>query len=105
MRAALDGPEYEKPVMNRPKGAADGAVVFAGAVDFGATLVGAPRAAQAITGSGGSLLLAPFSVAKGFDSIVPVPGCRPSLRARTVIFPAVRVERTATRLMPASRSR
>src|SRR5438046_199418 len=37
--------------------------------------------------------------------IVTLPGFSPSLFARTVIGPGARVARTATRLMPASRSR
>src|SRR5260221_8973851 len=82
--------------------------VAAGAV-FAAALVkagccGAPAGSGAGDGAGGVVDTPPLA-AKAFDTIVMLAGFSPAPVARTVIVPAARVERIATRLMPASKSR
>src|SRR5436853_84529 len=59
---------------------------------------------NATAGSAGSIEVAPCSIFTGTVFTVRLSDRRPLERARTVIEPAVSVERTATRLMPHSRS-
>src|SRR5947209_7944574 len=91
-----------------PAGAVAAGVFAAGADAAAAVAIAGCAggvAGSLIVGAAGVAVAMPFGAVKACDSIVTLAGCRPSLFARTVILPGLRVARTATRLMPASKSR
>src|SRR5581483_10434095 len=95
------GPEYENEVVNFPASA--GAAGFAITKSAAFTTGGCTGSFTA--GSAGSLAAIPSSTLSRLDRTASVAGFNPSHSARTVTVPDSRVERTATQLMPHSRSR